>query len=388
MLFNIYFLIFINMRTFEEILIKFNNIHENKYDYSLAVYKDRLSKIRIICKEHGEFNQTTSAHLSGQGCPECGKIKQHQSKKITFVEFLRRANKKHKNKFTYDEDTYNGIKSPCKIYCPIHGETIQVPKNHLKGGGCYKCSKIESGKKNTYSKEQFVNKANQVHNNKYEYNNVVYRLITIPIIITCKMHGDFKQKPSNHLVGQGCPKCGNVARLNTDDFIKRSQLTHGDKYDYSLTEYISSKYKVKIICDKHGEFMQSPAAHMSGNGCPNCNESKGEKLIAKILKEKKVIFVRQKKFIDCKNKAVLPFDFYLPNLHLCIEFNGAQHYNFVEYFHKNKEKFKEQQKRDKIKTEFCKKNSIPFLRIKYNENVKNKINTFLNENKPKNKTAN
>ncbi|HIP31401.1 MAG TPA: hypothetical protein EYG86_01425 [Crocinitomicaceae bacterium] len=296
----------------KDILIKFKKVHGDDYNYSHMNYKDRLTKITIGCKVHGDFMQTPAAHLSGQGCPECGKLKRRINKRISFEEFELRAKNKHGDKFSYDKKSYIDIESPFKIKCPEHGKFLQSPKVHIKGHGCPDCGNKSTSTKLSLTHQEFLKRAVGVHGNKYLYDNSKYINNRSSVIITCRKHGVFNQKPNYHLLGNGCPKCGGTNKLSTVEFIQKSNFIHDFKYDYSKSKYINSKEKIKITCSKHGDFMQSPSHHMRGSGCPVCNESKGEKLISKILKEKSVNFVRQKRFKDCKNKAVLPFDFYLP----------------------------------------------------------------------------
>ena len=132
---------------------------------------------------------------------------------------------------------------------------------------------------------------------------------------------------------------------------------------------------VKIICPEHGEFNQTPNKHLNGRGCPKCRYSKGEKKIYSILVKKDIKFETQKKFIDCKYKRFLKFDFYIPHINTCIEFDGEQHTRPINYWGGEKE-FKKTQKRDQIKNEYCEKNNIKLYRIKYNENIE-KILNFL-----------
>ncbi len=385
-----YFFIFIIMYTKEDILIKFKEVHGDEYDYSNMIYKNRLTKIEIVCKEHGQFTQTPAAHISGQGCPECAKSKRAKGKRISFEEFISRAKKAHGDKFSYDEKSYSGIESPLKIICSSHGEFTQVGKTHLKSHGCPKCGNDSAFKKLSLSKEDFVEKAIEIHGNKFLYDKVIYSNNRTNVIITCKDHGEFIQKPNYHLLGNGCPSCGGTKKLTNEDFISKSQKVHDNKYDYKLIEYQGNKKKIKIICPTHGAFLQSPSHHMMGSGCPNCNESKGEKLISEILKEKSVTFVRQKRFDECKNKAVLPFDFYLPDYNTCIEFDGDQH--FHPWRMKDLEvallKLSKIQKNDEIKTAFCQANNIQLIRIKFDENINEKLDTFLNGNKQTDTAAN
>ncbi len=115
------------------------------------------------------------------------------------------------------------------------------------------------------------------HGDRYDYSLVVYINSQTKVDIVCRKHGIFKQTPTNHLSGQGCPVCGNtqtgVKNTNTiDSFIKKSNIKHNNIYDYSLVVYTKSHNKVKIICPIHGIFEQTPAMHIQGQGCPVCGD--------------------------------------------------------------------------------------------------------------------
>lgn len=158
-------------------------------------------------------------------------------------------------------------------------------------------------------------------------------------------------------------------KITTEDFIGQAKKTHGNKYDYSKTEYIGANKKVKIRCKKHGEFKQTARQHTDRSyGCPSCKESKGEKIISEFLKENKIEFIRQKTFKNCKYKSLLFFDFYLPLSNICIEYDGRQHYESIDFFGGEKG-LKENVKRDKIKNKYCKNNNIKLIRIKYNQKL-------------------
>ena len=119
-------------------------------------------------------------------------------------------------------------------------------------------------------KEEFVLKANTKHNYKYDYSKVEYVDYKTKVCITCPKHGEFWQKPSDHLQGKGCNQCNGGVRSNTKDFIEKAKKIHGDKYDYSKIEYTNSKSKMIIICPTHGEFWQDANHHLQGCGCPKC----------------------------------------------------------------------------------------------------------------------
>jgi len=133
------------------------------------------------------------------------------------------------------------------------------------------------------------------------------------------------------------------------------------------------KEKVKIICPIHGIFLQSPDLHINkGNSCPRCKASKGEKEIEYLLKQKKIKYISEHKFKNCKDKRLLSFDFYLPDINLCIEYDGIQHFKKSNYFWGEKA-FNLAKKHDTIKNIYCENSDIKLLRIKYNENIKAKL---------------
>lgn len=170
-----------------------------------------------------------------------------------------------------------------------------------------------------------------------------------------------------------------MLRKNVDDFKCEASKTHSNKYDYSLISFIkNNKQKIPIICPIHGEFQQQSLSHLQGQGCPICKESKGEKEIRVILNENNINFECQKKFDDCRNINPLPFDFYLPDHNVCIEYNGRQHYQTVSNnFFGGEERLLETQKRDKIKYDYCINSNIKLIVIKYDENISKKIKKLL-----------
>ncbi len=164
--------------------------------------------------------------------------------------------------------------------------------------------------------------------------------------------------------------------MNTEIFIKKAIEIHKDLYDYSLVEYTTNNKKVKIICKKHGVFEARANNHISKlkRGCTNCRTSKNEILISNLLKNKNIDFISQKYFEKCKYIKKLYFDFYLPKYNICIEYDGKQHY---ENIYNSNQEFIKIQLRDNIKDTYCKDNNISLLRIRYDENVEEKLNNFI-----------
>ncbi|MFA5586210.1 MAG: hypothetical protein WDA02_06645 [Saccharofermentanales bacterium] len=123
-------------------------------------------------------------------------------------------------------------------------------------------------------------------------------------------------------------------------------------------------------------FIQKAYLHISGIGCSSYNDSKGEKLIYKILIDNNIKLKKQKTFKDCKDKILLKFDFYLTDYNICIEFDGLQHFKPFELWGGEME-FKNIQRRDQIKNEYCSKNNIKLFRIKYDENINDRMNDII-----------
>jgi len=213
--------------------------------------------------------------------------------------------------------------------------------------------------------EEFIEKAKKIHGDKYDYSLVDYKKSHSNIKIICKIHGIFEQLPNNHLGGKGCIKCTNKEKLNIKIFIDRSNKIHNNKYKYELINNLNKLSYINIICPIHGKFIQRISSHIGGkNGCPNCNESKGELKISKFLDKNGIKFKRQFTFEKCKNKQNLPFDFYLIDYNICIEYDGEQHFNPIKYFGgpKRMQKIK---LNDSIKNKFCSDYGIKIIRISY-----------------------
>jgi len=345
-------------------------IHHDLYDYSLINYKSSTEKIKIVCKKHGIFEQSPVKHLIGHGCPICG-----GSKKKNIIDFIEESKKTHDDLYDYSLSEYKNAKTPVKIICHKHGVFEQTPYSHIAGSKCPKCY-FESKLKTT---TQFIDESNKIHNYLYDYSNTNYIKNNIPVEIICKIHGSFFQQPSVHLNNGNCPTCADESKkLTRCQFMLNSIRIHGDLYDYSKSVYINNYTKVEIICKKHGSFFQCPNFHMLGQGCPSCKNSLMENYISKILDNLNIRYERQKTFELCKNINKLPFDFYLPDHNICIEYNGKQHYEPIDYCG-GSETLKYIQNNDSIKKKFCDSNNIKYFEISYNEkNIDDLIKKELN----------
>lgn len=126
--------------------------------------------------------------------------------------------------------------------------------------------------------EEFIRRARKVHGDKYDYSKAEYVNPKTKVCIACKIHGIFWQRAWSHLEGRGCPECGKAEHTSVTEFVKRARKIHGDKYDYSLVDFTSLKNKVRIICPRHGVFLQTGENHLSGRGCIKCSyEQRGNR---------------------------------------------------------------------------------------------------------------
>jgi len=226
-------------------------------------------------------------------------------KKLTTESFTLKSKNIHGNKYDYSTVEYINSHLKVKIKCNIHGVFEQKPYCHLNGEGCRKCS----------------------DELKFQ-----------------------KRRHNNHI------------------FIERAKNIHGNKYDYSMVKYKNTRTKVEIICPKHGTFSQKTPHHLNGTGCPTCKSSKGELMVEKVLLKNNIKYNRQHVFNDCKNIKTLPFDFYLPEHNTCIEYDGRHHFEPIDLWG-GKESLEYVTNNDKIKEKYCIDNFINLIRINYKDDV-------------------
>jgi G:T-mismatch repair DNA endonuclease (very short patch repair protein) len=188
------------------------------------------------------------------------------------IQFIQNSVEIHGNKYDYSKVVYSKSSDKIPIICKIHGEFEQTPASHLQGNGCNYCGKLTSKQKQQFTKEQFIEKSIKVHRNTYDYTKVEYNNNNTKVIIICKEHGDFEQTPQGHLSGRGCIKCANKHQHTTEEWIQLAQQLHGNIYDYSNVKYISANDTICITCKLHGNFEQLPRVHLRPNGCYKCSQ--------------------------------------------------------------------------------------------------------------------
>ena len=282
-----------NQLTTEQFIEKARKVHGDKYDYTKVVYTNNRTKVVIICPKHGEFKQTPGSHLEGRGCEECRKENLSKMKTSSTEQFIEKARKIHGNKYDYSKVEYIRSSKPVCIVCPEHGEFWQTPNNHLRGNGCQKCYDERRGNSQRATKEQFIEKAKEIH---------------------------------------------------------------GNKYDYSKVEYVNCSTNVTIVCPEHGEFFQRPDHHLTSKcGCPKCQSKHLQIEIRDFLAKNNILFEEEKTFEWLRNEETgYPqfLDFYLPDFNVGIECQGKQHFEPVNVFG-GEEEFKKTKQRDKNKIKKC-----------------------------------
>lgn len=347
--------------TSQQFIQKANTIHNNKYNYSKINYQNIKTKIEIICPKHGNFWQLPYDHLRGKGCPKCGreslkKQKQNNDKKINFEiltkdiknrdtiieikcpncnqifkktywnfqrskncplcnpkkarqrktteEFIKEAKEVHGNKYDYSLVDYKNNNTKVKIICPVHGVFEQIPKEHLRGRNCSKCS---GGVKDT--KESFVQKAKLIHGeNAYDYSLVNYI-------------------NSNTKIKIKCLECGNELVVLPNSFLQGRGCSHGRK---SFGEKIIKQF----LIENNINYIQE------------------------------AVFVD----LIGINGGKLRFDFWLPDLNTVIEFQGKQHYEIRESWDgKSDTNLNIRQLNDQIKRDYCRNNNIKEIEIPYTD---------------------
>lgn len=367
------------------------------YDYSNINYVNSSTKVLIICPKHGEqwvkpASLTVNVNRLKYPCPKCSIENRESPLKLTTEEFIRRAKEIHGDKYDYSKTVYKSSSEDVTIFCKQCQEYFIVNAGlHLRGVGC----NIHNGPK-IYDTETFIKASKEKFGeNAFDYSLVNYIDKDTPIKLICKEHGIVEITPRNHLESKtGCTYCGYGYipsgpnnSLSKEEFIRRARLVHGDTYDYSEIKYVNNKTLIKIYCKECKEyFWQTPNDHLNDHGCPNCKLSLGERRIKNFLILNNIEYIPQKIYEDLKDTDYLKFDFYLPDYNLCIEYQGIQHYIPQPYFG-GKEAFKKLQYHDQMKRDYCRKNNIDLLEIKYTiksiKSIENRLAEYLNLCNPK-----
>lgn len=251
----------------QDFINKAISVHGYKYDYSKSIYINSRTKINILCHKHGIFSLKANDHLNGQGCKKC------KMNLRTNDEFIYEAQLLHKNKFDYSKTVFTKTSDNIIVTCKEHGDFTVRASAHLRGDNCGKCKGLH------WTNDMFIEKARNIHGDKYNYSKTEFIGFKKKIIITCAEHGDFLQTPMQHLKSMiGCPICAREQvdmnnRKTNEEFIQEAIIKHNNKYSYEHTNYTTGDQYVIITCKEHGNFEQRPSNHLQGTGCPSCVSS-------------------------------------------------------------------------------------------------------------------
>ena len=276
-------------------------------------------------------------------------------------------------------EKYINAKTPILHKCKKDGyEWMATPSNILSGGMCPMCTGNIA-----WTTERYCQAVRDINPNIEVLGEYVGA--RTPILHKCKIDNhEWETIPNRVLRKAGCPICGNrriSQKLSKTHkkYVKEVSICNPDIE--VLGEYAGTKTPILHKCKKDGhEWMITPSNVLSGKGCPQCKESKGERIVRQWLERNKVIYKSQYKFPDCKDKCALPFDFYLPEYNTCIEYDGGQHFFPVNFSGEGAEyteqQFKTIQYHDQIKNQYCADNGITLLRIPYFKNIEEELDNF------------
>lgn len=199
-------------------------------------------------------------------------------KKLTQEQFLIRAKEVHSDTYNYSLVNYVNNRTIIQIICNQHGIFDQNPVNHLNNQGCPSCaSLIRNNKLSNLNRKDlkfYLDKANIIHDNFYNYELVEYTTSVDKVKIICPFHGVFEQTFNAHVnQNKGCSLCADNLLVDNESFIIKAMSVHNNLYDYSLVNYTGAHNKIEIICKEHDVFKQAPNVHLKGHGCPRCVSS-------------------------------------------------------------------------------------------------------------------
>ncbi len=313
-----------------------------------------------------------------------------------FDRFVKEANLKHNNKYTYPEGQFvKSTKDKADIICPEHGNFRQPFEKHVRRGqGCPKCKlKLISSRLRDFYKinkrdinklysyktktpEELMEDLNKANDYKYTYDFKSLENVKnsgSKITINCKKHGKFEKKIRYHMLKKGCDLCRveKTSKQEGKRFIERSKEIFKDALKYDKVNYISNKIDVILKCKQHGYFRVRPDNHIGlKQGCPICSSSLGEVKIFNILLKLDINFIKEYNIPGYNYK----YDYYLPDLNIIIEYDGMQHYQETDYGIYNVKEhgveakalnLRHVQKIDEIKNNIAISNNITIERISY-----------------------
>ena len=341
----------------------------------LSEYIGSAKPLRVQCTIDNHEWTTTYSNIVcyKRGCPKCA-----QNAPYTQEEFVAKMLEIHPNIEVIG--TYTNANKKVRLKCKIDGFEWEATPNSLFSLQCG-CPKCAGNAK--YTTKSFIQAMKKISPNieiKGEYKDNKTK-----IACKCKICGwEWEATPNNLLRKRNCPKCNHAVTMTNEEFLEKLKKVNSFVEPQEI--YINYDTKIKIKCLKCGHtWFAKPDNLLQGRGCPKCRLSTGEKIINGILTNFKIDYERQKWYEDCRDELPLPFDFYISQYNLLIEYQGHQHYYPVHFGGISNERavknLEVTQKHDKIKAEYCLKNDINLLTITFweKDNIERILALKLNE---------
>lgn len=346
----------------------------------IGTYVNAFTHITHYCTKHNHYWEACPHEvLQKLRCPICGMELYQRKRRKTHEAYVKEV--ALKNPSIEVVGKYVNSKTKITHYCKVHNCFWDTtPNSILNGCGCPMCRLDKFKKTRTKTHEEYLQLLNEVNPEIIPLEN--YVTATTKILHYCKRHDlKWETTPYNVLnLACGCPEClkEKISEKNRKSHEQYLLDLKDKKIDVMVVdEYINSSTPIKHKCVKCGyEWYSNPTCVLNSKGCPHCAMSKGEKSIKDWLIDNNIEYYSQYKYEDCKDRRPLPFDFYLPKYNLCIEYQGKQHYEEIEYFG-GKDAFTVRQEHDEIKRKYCKENGVELLEIPYYANVSDTLNNFL-----------
>lgn len=323
--------------------------HGNKYDYSLSVFVNSTTKIKIICPIHGIFEQLPHAHMSGMGCKLCFK----KPEKFDYTGFYEKMVAVNGNLYEYDHLPIHSSTQLINIKCKRHGLFAMKAISHAKGRGCKKCK--DEDKKYRLNVDTIKNRILASLTV-----GITLKNITDKVELVCDKHGLYYKTIKEHR-NTKCPQCslGKLSENNRMSFEEAKQQAiklHKGIYEYDSIDYVNLRTKISIKCRDHGWFDQTMKNHLKGQGCPRCKISSGHLKILDILDNFGVNYK-----INDRN-LIHPFELdVVIGDKLAIEFDGLYYHSYDSIESRN------QKYRHYDKKTLCESKGIKLLRIREDE---------------------
>lgn len=333
----------------------------------LSEYKNNNTKLRMICSCGKEFEKAFNIMNRSKNfkCNDCIKKEQIKNQTISY-EIAKQKVEERGYKLLTTKSEYIKASTKNKIQCSNGHVYEQNLMDLFNGHGCKKCASIINGNK---QKLKYNDVKNTIDKLGFELLSKEFNGVDKKLDVKCKKCNHiFHPTLHNLKKGSGCPNCYSKNRGKSNIIPYEERLKYVKSFNYNILtpkeEYINGENKVKLQCSKGHIYEAKLHDFYMGNRCPVCRESKGEREIKIFLDKNKIKYEQQYKIENCKAINYLPFDFYLPDYKLLIEYDGKQHY-IISSFYGGIDAFIGTKVRDTIKDMYCKDNNIELIRIPY-----------------------